>query len=79
MDTNTALRFTIGSSFGRICYYPANASAEAVVPNYPKGRRSLRPDEVVSLLIDERVIEIDLNPFIGVHYWVVLEPSSVEE
>lgn len=70
----TALRFTLGSSFNRMCYYPANPAAESVVP---KGRRTLRADEVCDLLTAGRVVELDLNPYLGERFWVALTPANV--
>lgn len=73
-NTDTTLRFTLGSSFGRTCYYPANEAAKAVVP----GKRvALRADEVCDLLTAGRAVALDLNPYLGERFWVALTPATL--
>jgi hypothetical protein len=71
----TTLRFTIGSSFNRMCYYPENPAAVAVVP---KGRRTLRPDEFVELINAGQAVELGVATFVGKPLtWLAVTPSGV--
>lgn len=72
---NNPMRFNLGSSFGRICYYPANDLAKATLP---KKRVCLAADELVKLIDDGQTIEVNLNPFLGVKYWVRLTNTHIE-
>ena len=72
--TPTALRFTPGSSFGGLCYYPANDAAKAKVPGK---RRTLRSDELVALVVAGHAVELGLPTFLGAPTaWLTLSPSG---
>ena len=74
--TPTALRFTPGSSFGGLCYYPANDAAKAKVPGK---RRTLRPDEFVALIVAGHAVELGVSTFIGCPVtWLALVPSVAD-
>jgi len=73
MTTTTTLRFTIGSSFGGLCYYPENDAAKAFVPGK---RRTLRPDEFVELINAGRPVEIGVATFVGKPLaWLAVTPA----
>lgn len=73
---NNPIRFNLGSSFGRICYYPANELANATLP---KKRVCLRPDELVKLIDAGQTVEVNLSPYLFVKWWVTLNPSNLPE
>lgn len=70
----TTLRFTPGSSFGGMCYYPANDAAKAFVPGK---RRTLRPDEFVALVNAGHAVELGVSTFVGNPLtWLTVTPSA---
>ena len=73
-NTRSGLRFTLKANYGQIYYHPSNAAAETVVP---EGRRVLRAFELVALLDAGYAIEINLNPYLGVNYWVAFNRSNI--
>lgn len=74
--TPTALRFTPGSSFGGLCYYPANDAAKAKLSGK---RRTLRSDELVALVVAGHAVELGLPTFLGApETWVALVPSVAD-
>lgn len=72
--TPTALRFTQGSSFGGLCYYPANDAAKATLSGK---RRTLRPDELVALVVAGHAVELGFPTFLGApDAWLAVSASG---
>lgn len=76
MNTTDILRFALTTTRAGLFFTPVNDAAKATLPD---GRKCLLRHEVTALLVDERVVEVDLNPFVGVHHWVALTPSSLAD
>lgn len=68
------LLFRLGNVRGVTYYYPANDLARATLP---KGRRALMSPEIVALLLDERNVVVDLQPFLGSSFLVRLDPVTL--
>jgi hypothetical protein len=69
-------RFTSGSSFGGMCYYPENDAAKSAVP---AKRKALRPEEFVELINSGEVVELCVRTFIGTPIaWLTITPSNTK-
>ena len=69
-------RFTSGSSFGGMFYYPENDAAKSVIP---AKRKALHPDEFVELINGGNAVELGIRTFIGTPIaWLTVTPSSIK-
>lgn len=69
-----ALRLFLTSTRSGIYYTPCNQTAKALLP---KGRKCFRSFEVADLVSAGHQIELNLNPFLAVQFWVKLTPANI--
>jgi len=73
MKTTTALRFTLQTTQSGLFYTPRNDAAKSVIP---KGRKCLRSFEMAKLIEEGAKVELNLNPYLAVEYWVAVNPVA---
>lgn len=73
---DSPLQFNLTSNYG-VIYTPANDPAKKALANLAgKNRKGFKAFELVALIEAGADVEVNLNPYLGVSFWVKFSPKN---